>query len=105
MLRLELSQARDEHPGRNGRVWVQRLHACTSRPVQEIYRVCALAAAPRDRAVAPSTDGIPAGGASETVVPAGRLVVESFKTRDLRATQELELAAGEERELVLDDPR
>ncbi|NOT31957.1 MAG: hypothetical protein HOP15_16040 [Planctomycetes bacterium] len=50
-------------------------------------------------------DGVPAGGASETVVPAGRLVVESFKTLDLRATQELELAAGEERELVLDDPR
>jgi len=50
-------------------------------------------------------DGMQAGGTSETVVPGGRIVVESFKRPDVRARQELVLVAGEEREVVLDDPR
>lgn len=48
-------------------------------------------------------DGVPAGSVAETAVPAGRIVVETFRGRGARLQTELELAPGEERELVVTD--
>jgi hypothetical protein len=49
-------------------------------------------------------DGVPAGGSSETPVPAGRLVIECMRMGSDQEwtveTQEIDLAVGEEKELV-----